>query len=84
MANSTTMIHDFLSSEPEYKTYSISGLPVHIFGLESVKTREVTVLFFLHGRLGKWEDGIVFIKQMLRTVKSKDRSLIVVTFDQRK
>lgn len=78
------MVQDFLSSDPEYKTFSISGLPVHVFGLEAVTTKEVTVMFFLHGRLGKWEDGIVFIKQMLRTVKNKERSLVVVTFDQRK
>lgn len=73
-----------LDSSAKHKTFHIAGLPVHVFGLDSIRTTEVTVLFFLHGRLGKWEDGIKFIEQMLSSVKSTKRSLIVVTFDQRK
>lgn len=69
---------------PDHATYHIAGLPVHVFGLEKVHSRDVTVLFFLHGRLGKWEDGTKFINQMLHSVKSNDKSLVVVTFDQRK
>lgn len=71
-------------TEKPYRTLYIAGLPVHVFGLESVKTKNVTVLFFLHGRLGKWEDSIQFIHQTLITVKARNRSLLVVTFDQRK
>ena len=67
----------------KYSTYYISGLPVHVFGLDQIKTKEVAVLFFLHGRLGKWEDGITFIEQMLREVRGS-KSLLIVTFDHRK
>lgn len=70
--------------KPSYATYHIGGLPVHVFGLDAVKTEKVTVLFFLHGRLGRWEDSIMFIQQIQNTVKTKDQSLLVVTFDQRK
>lgn len=70
--------------KPVYSTYHITGLPVHVFGLDGVQTEKVTVLFFLHGRLGRWEDSIMFIQQILNTVKTKNQSLLVVTFDQRK
>lgn len=72
------------SSEVPYKTFNIAGLPTHVFGLEQVDSVEVAVLFFLHGRLGKWEDGTTFIAQMLQQVKVKGKSLVIVTFDQRK
>lgn len=71
-------------SNSDHATFDIAGLPVHVFGMGEVKTREVTVLFFLHGRLGRWEDGTPFIKQMLKSVKTTDKSLLIVTFDQRK
>lgn len=71
-------------SKPRYKTFVIAGLPVHVFGVDQIETTEVTVMFFLHGRLGKWEDGIKFIEQMLRLVKCKSKSLLIATFDQRK
>lgn len=67
-----------------HETFFIAGIPVHVFGLAAVQSRDVTVLFFLHGRLGKWEDSIGFIDQTLNTVKAGSRSLIIVTFDQRK
>ncbi len=63
-------------------TFHIAGIPVHVLGLERVTSENVTVLFFLHGRLGKWQDNIDRIQDILNTVKT-DRPLIVVTFDQR-
>lgn len=66
-----------------HKSFVIGGLPVHVFGLDRPLTPDVAVLFFLHGRLGKWEDGIAFIEQLLSSYASSTLSLLVVTFDQR-
>lgn len=70
--------------KPGYETFNIAGLPTHVFGLDKAHKNDISVLFFLHGRLQKWEDGLPFIAQMLDQVKSTDRSLLIVTFDQRK
>ncbi|BFZ53266.1 hypothetical protein PYCC9005_000289 [Savitreella phatthalungensis] len=66
-----------------YETHVISGLPVHVFGLKEISQRDLAVVFFLHGRLGKWEDNISFIEQLLRDYDHTQLPLAVVTFDQR-
>lgn len=71
-------------TDKQHTSFDIAGLPVHVFGLNGVTTKEVTVLFFLHGRLQRWEDLIGFIDQALQSVKGNGKSLLIVTFDQRK
>lgn len=69
----------------KYETFNVGGLPVHVFGLDQLEhaQNEVAVLFLLHGRLGKWEDNLENIDAILSHVQSREKGLLVVTFDQR-
>ncbi|GAA6062521.1 hypothetical protein JCM10212_001571 [Sporobolomyces blumeae] len=81
---------------PEPKTYTVGGLPVHVYGLERLgqgegRRRDVAVLFLLHGRLGRASHPLIstFANRLVAGPESSpprqegDLDLVVVTFDQR-
>ena len=74
-------------STPSKTTVPISGLEVHVYGLQELpSTTPVDIVFLLHGRTGEY----LHMEPMAHAILAKAdngpkdrRGLIVVSFDQR-
>jgi pimeloyl-ACP methyl ester carboxylesterase len=70
------------------ETINIAGLPVHLYSLvKTPASAKLTVLFFLHGRLGQYQDHIGHFYKILEHHDAhrheQDSDLVIATFDQR-
>ncbi|KAG6861243.1 hypothetical protein C0995_002365 [Termitomyces sp. Mi166 len=71
------------------ETLVIAGLEVNVYSVSSTiipERKEVVVLFLLHGRYGSAEEVDPIARSLIEQTqakKSKTRSLLVITFDQR-
>ncbi|GAA5902328.1 alpha/beta hydrolase family protein [Sporobolomyces salmoneus] len=82
------------STSPPATTFTVGGLPIQVYGLESLSptsiAKPIAVLFLLHGRFGAASDKLIstFASTLLSppvgpTVPKTQSDLLVVTFDQR-
>ncbi|ORY75759.1 Alpha/Beta hydrolase protein [Protomyces lactucae-debilis] len=70
------------------QTLHIAGLPVHLFtAADTPPDAPLTILFFLHGRLGQYQDNLRHFQSILthhaHHKRQCDSSLMLCSFDQR-